>query len=339
MIGEDGYYTYRDVLGYGAKWNFVLGDRGRGKSYGAKKMLLGQDGCFMCLYRNVADLELAVSDWLEPMYNEGYSPDQFTWESAGKSGGVNLLMNGSIKGYFRCLTQVNHIKQEWFPDDLNWMFFDEFIPMVYRKLGGTGMSEGECLRVIYKTIDHDTAHPREERGLKPLRVILVGNPFTWDNPILGYFHVLPKKTGIYRVGPDIVCEMLEPFEKEKGGKMTIDEFLGDGVNRTQGWMEEDAFIVERFPKGIVPVFSIRVDDRYYGFYQLKGKSLLYCKNVKGHGSGKRYGSTRGLREDEISIEVSKRGSVPKKEIFKMIVDGRVRFEDMNCKFDLMRDTQ
>ena len=62
MIGEDGYYSYREVLGYGAKWNFVLGDRGRGKSYGAKKLLLGGDGTFMCLYRNVADLELAVHD-------------------------------------------------------------------------------------------------------------------------------------------------------------------------------------------------------------------------------------------------------------------------------------
>ena len=119
MIDENGYYSYREVLGYGAKWNFVLGDRGRGKSYGAKKLLLGSEGTFMCLYRNVADLELAVHDWLEPMFHEGYQPEQFEWESAGKTGGTNLLMNGLVKGYFRCLTQVNHIKQEWFPDDLN----------------------------------------------------------------------------------------------------------------------------------------------------------------------------------------------------------------------------
>ena len=338
MIGEDGYYSYREVLGYGAKWNFVLGDRGMGKSYGAKKLLLGGDGTFMCLYRNVADLELAVHDWLGPMFKEGYNPEQFEWESAGKSGGINLLMNGVVKGYFRCLTQVNHIKQEWFPDDLNWIFFDEFIPMVYRKLGGVGMSEGECLRVIYKTIDHDTAHSRESRGLKPLRVILVANPFTWDNPILGYFHVLPSKPGIHRVGPDIVCEMLEPYEKEVGGKQTIDDFLGDGVNRTQGWMEEDAFIC-KFPKGMDPVYSIRVDDRYYGFYKVRNNALWYCKSVKRHVCSRRYGSTKGLKEDEQGLEISHRGKVPKKQLFEMVIDGLVRFEDMNTKFGFMRDMQ
>ena len=338
MIGEDGHYSYREVLGYGAKWNFVLGDRGRGKSYGAKKLLLGSEGTFMSLYRNVADLELAVHDWLEPMFREGYQPEQFEWENVGKTGGVNLLMNGLVKGYFRCLTQVNHIKQEWFPDDLNWMFFDEFIPMVYRKLGGVGMSEGECLRVIYKTIDHDTAHSRESRGLKPLRVILVANPFTWDNPILGYFHVLPNKPGIYRVGPDIVCEMLEPFEKKEQGKQTIDDFLGDGVNRTQGWMDEDAFIC-KFPKGITPELSVRVDDRYYGFYKLRNNAVWYCKSGKKHVCNRRYGSTKGLREDEMGLEISHRGKVPKKQIFEMVINGLVRFEDMNTKFSLLRDMQ
>lgn len=338
MIGEDGYYSYREILGYGAKWNFVLGDRGRGKSYGAKKMLLAQSGTFMCLYRNIADLELAVHDWLGPMYKEGYKPEQFEWESAGKTGGVNLLMNGVVKGYFRCITQVNHIKQEWFPDDLNWIFFDEFIPMVYRKLGGVGMSEGECLRVIYKTIDHDTAHSREERGLRPLRVILVANPFTWDNPILSYFHVLPTKPGISKVGPDIVCEMLEPYEKTQGGKKTVDDFLGDGVNRTQGWMDEGSFI-GKMPKGSKPFKSLRVDDRYYGFYKSGQSSLLYCKEIKGHMNTMRYGSTKGLKEDEISIDKRRQGHTPKKDIFDMIISGQIRFDNVNTKFNLLRDTQ
>lgn len=339
-IDNDGYYTFRDVLGYGAKWNFVLGDRGRGKSYGAKKMLLGAEGKFMCLYRNIADLELAVADWLDPMYNEGYEPEQFEWEKQGRAGGVNLLMNGTVKGYFRSVSQVNHIKQEHFPDDLNWIFFDEFIPMVYRKLGGTGMNEGECVRIIYKTIDHDTAHSRESKGLKPLRVLLVANPFTWDNPILSYFHVLPKKVGIFRVGPDIVCEMLEPYVAAKTGKQTIDDFLGDEVNKTQGWMDENSF-VETFPKGLVPFESHRYGDNYYGFYRSKqGGAKVYCRSVSRHLNVLRnYGTLDGLKEGELSVDSKHRGKCRRQTLLEYVMLGGVYFENMNTKFDLIRDLQ
>lgn len=332
MIDEKGYYSYNQILSYNCTWNFVLGDRGRGKSYGAKKLLLGSPGKFVCLYRNISDLEHAVSDWLTPMYKEGYEPNDFKWVSNGKSG-CNLLYKGEPKGFFRALSQVNHIKQEWFPDDTNWLFFDEFIPMIYRKLGGVGMSEGECVRVIYKTIDHDSAHSRESRGLKKLRVIMVANPFTWNNPILGYFHILPRKQGIFKVYDDIVCELLPPLDQPTKG---IDAFLGDEVNRTQGWMKEDAFIGKR-PRGCHCLWSIRVDDRYYALYN-PGQDLLYCEQKTRHVGYRHLGSLDGLTEDELCID-SVKGEKLKKLYFEKATQGKIMFENINTKFSFIRDIQ
>ena len=336
-----GYYSLREILGYNAKWNIVLSDRGRGKTWGTKWFLMDQKCAFMCLYRNTGDMEHAIGEWLDPIFkgdekHDPISPERFEWDGSNRSG-YNLLFDGEVIGYFRCITMVNHIKQETFPDNLNWMWVDEFIPMAYKKLPGID-SEGDALRVIYKTIDHDTAHPRESRGGKPLRVLMFANPFTWDNPILSYFHVLPKGPGIRRVGPDIVVEMLPTFEAEKKGKETIDDFLGDSVNKTNGWENEFGFVVDRVPKGSRPTETIRIGPRYYGLYSC-GNGLIYCKSATGHGNVRRLGSIDGLTDDEVCLDRRLCGRVIKDSIRKSLFSGHFRFTDLNTKFDFIRDIQ
>lgn len=333
-IGPDGYYTLRDILGYNAKYNFVLSDRGRGKSYGTKLFLMRQEGQFMCLYRTEPDRDSAIGSWLDTLYEQGYSPEEFEWEK-GKKGVMNLLFRGQVKGYFRCLSHVNHVKQEKFPDTLDWVWMDEFIPLVYKKLAGV-QSEGDAIRAIVKTIDHDTAHPRESKGLRPVRVLLFANPFTWNNPILSYFKIRPH-VGIRRVGPDIVCEMLDPFEVETSGKMTIDQFLGDEVNRNQGWEDEGTFVSDEWPKRLKPLMTIRFDKEYFAFYVREGGSRnLWVKKVNDHLAGTllndmAYGTIKGLREDESCIE----GSVVYAGLKRSAFKGRLIFKDINCKFDLL----
>ena len=293
-LNENGYYTLRDLLGYNAKYNMVLSDRGRGKSWACKWFLLKQEGKFMCVTRQKPDMQMQIRDFIDPYLkgdaeNKPINAEMFEWKGNDQDG-WELWYGGEVKGYFRYLTQVNHIKQEVFPDDLNWVWVDEFIPLVYKKLPGV-ISEGDALRTIVKTIEHDTVHTREEKGLKPVRVIMFANPFTWNNPILSYFRVRPFGYGIRRIGPDIVCEMLAPYEAEKkDNKMTMDEFLGDEVNRNQGWQEENSFVVDKW-KDMIPEGSISIKTGYYGIYHKESNRRLYVKEMDGHlDVGYRYGS-------------------------------------------------
>lgn len=340
-LNEDGYYTLREILGYNCQYNFVLSDRGRGKSYGTKLFLMRQEGTFMCLYRNVSDVDSAVGTWLDTLYENGYEPEEFEWVM--KKGSCELLYHGLVKGYFRALTQVNHIKQEKFPDDLNWVWMDEFIPLVYKKLPGVE-SEGDAIRAIVKTIDHDTAHPRESRGLKPLRVLLYANPFTWNNPILGYFRVIPRGYGIWKVGPGIACEMLEPYAEVREGKQTIDDFLGDEVNKNQKWLEQDAYVLEKWPKGAVIYMSVRIGRNYYGFYRKEGSKKWYVRQNEEHvhymrdcGIGRRdtyiYGTLDNMGEDEWSFE----NTGMFKSVKSMTYNGQIWYKDINTKFNWIRD--
>lgn len=324
------HYELRGILGFNCKYNLVLSDRGRGKSFDCKHFLMRQSGTAMCLYRNSSDMTLAMNSWIEPLISknkdrekyEVYMAESFTWDGNEKTG-FRLCYNGEPKIWFRYLTQVNHIKQEVFPDDMNWLWLDEFIPMAYKKLPGIE-SEGDAIRTIMKTIEHDSLCSREERGLKPCRMIMFGNPFTWNNPILSYFRVQPRY-GRYRAGPDIAVEMLEPLPTERKGKLTVDEFLGDSVIKNQGWKEQMSFIQEKWPT-VRPKTSIRFGDDYFTVY-LDAKYQAYCRRCEGHSGCGKY--TDGICEEG---ELVMSGRM-RKYLKSIVYEGKIVYKNINDKFD------
>ena len=340
-LNKDGYYSLREILGHNCKYNIVLSDRGRGKSYGTKLFLMEQEGTAMCLYRTMADLASAMLDWIDPLVENGYSAEAFAWEGSDKSG-YQLIYNGIPKIWFRAITMVNHIKQEKFPDDMNWVWLDEFIPLVYKKLPGVE-SEGDAIRTIVKTIEHDTVRSREDKGLKPLRVLMFANPFTWNNPLLSYFRIDPRKGfGVHKAGPGVAYEILEPMESKRSGKMTIDEFLGDEVNRNQGWMDENAF-VSALPKGAIPIVSIRIGGKYYTQYR-KENVVWICEKACHTDVRKQtnrrsilmwFGTLDGLQEDEVCLDKAPIG----KRLKEVTAAGGYRYDSVNTKFDWLRSLE
>ena len=343
MIDDKGYYSYSKILSFNCTWNFVLGDRGRGKTWQAISMLanLPEGESFMCLYRNVADLAHGCNDWIDTLVDQGWEPERWSWVKVDE-GGRDLMKDGHIVGHFRCLTQVNHIKLEKFKNGvkdpkeaLTWIFFDEFIAPVQRKLNLGGITESDALRIIYKTIDHDTAHPRESRGVKPLRVICVGNPFTWNSEILSGFKVTPSKGyGVYRTGPGIALELLEPFE----GVNATDKFLGDEVNKSQGWCDELSHIEKR-PKDCHPWMSLRLENGYFGIWVCYGNYLMYCARLDGHMKGCRNeGIVEGLTAREECLQ-SGRGKMRYQALCKQMYDGSIRYENVNDKMSFIRGMQ
>lgn len=325
-IGKDGYYTLRDILGYNAKYNIVLSDRGRGKTYGTKRFLWTQPGEFMCLYRQKPDMAAAIGSWLDPLKKMGFDLSEVSWEG-NDTDGYQLMDGDRVRGYFRTIAAVNRVKQEFFPDTLDWVWWDEFIPMAWTKIPGIS-SEGDALRTIYKTIDHDTEHPREERGYRPLRVLMYGNPRTWDNPILSYFDVDPLKgIGIHRAKKDTVCEILEPLERNE-----------DEVDRNMAFLSQGSFC-SPIPKGSAPVASFRLGTEFYVLYQSQD-GRYWIKRTKQHAgivsrrSGMQicYGTLEGLREEERCLEDT---AYPQR-LRTMMYRGQLRFENLNTKFDFMR---
>jgi len=315
-LTKDGYWSERELLGYGAKWSFVLSDRGRGKTWRIKRFLLEQPGPSMCLYRQSSDMEHAVQSWTDGM------DGAFKW-SGNLKNGLQLLVDDEVKVYFRYLTAVNHIKQEVFPESLSWVFFDEFIPVAYKKLPGVD-SEGDAMRTIVKTIEHDSVRSRKEKGLKPVRVILAGNPVTWNNPVLSYFHVNGLLGyGCHRAGPGVAWEWLPPVDVDD-----VERSLGADVHQSAAGINSAASFVKKAPRDSPLWMTVRLGEMTFrvsrsgsDFYVSKGR----------HAEGYEHGTLDGLRECEICIDESARWDILVKYCWK----GKVYYDSPETKFDFL----
>lgn len=324
-LDDDGYYTLRHILGYNCKYNIVMSDRGRGKSYGTKKFLMAQPGKAMCLYRQSFDMESARGGWLDDLRKQGWDMSRFSWEGSEKSGWT-LKLDDEPKIWFRYLTQVNHIKQESFPADMDWIWWDEFIPLAYKKLAGVS-SEGDALRAIVKTVEHDTVRSRADQGLKPLRVLLYANPFTWNNPVLSYFRVAPRGYGIWRAGPGVAVEMLAPADVQED---PAEAFLGDEVHQNQGWVNSGAFVAP-VPAGARLKATFRILNGWYERYTVEGRDWIAAGS--GHrGDVPHFGSLEGLLPGEQAI--------PKKFqnfLQNEVYNDRIWYDAVNTKYDYLRN--
>ncbi len=349
-LTNDGYWSPREILGYKDNrqdYNFfmILSDRGRGKSFGLKMWLLNRweehQESWMCLFRTGVDMAQAVGSWIDPyIEHKGMAPDRFEWEGDVKGGIVQLKLDGEIVGYFRTIAGVNAIKHEYFPDRLTNFWWDEFIPLNKRKLGGVD-SEGDALRTILKTVNHDSVIPRKDRGLKPLVCFLVANPFTWDNEVLAYFHVDPRVGyGVHRIGPGVVCERLEPVEERKEGFQTVDDFLGTGIHRAEGWQDQMGFVRE-IPKGVKPWMSLRFGREFFGLWtdnagtiyveQRKKHLDVFSYGLDGNLYRIRFGTHDGLQEDESCLEDGRWG----KRLKGWMYGGMMFYESPNTKFNII----
>lgn len=257
---------------------------------------------FMCLYRTASDMAAAVYSWLEPLihpapkdHRKPFQYEQFRFEGTGTMKNLYFEDDKEPIGFFRCIEQVNRVKQEVFPYTTSWVWLDEYLPIAYVKLRGVP-NEGDALRTIVDTIDHDTFHPREKLGLPPLRTLMFGNFSSISSPLLKYFGVKPYKYGIYRVNRDVVVETLAPdMSKVKNiGGMSAE------VRHCYLATDENSF-VRPVPKNSTPSMSLRINGHFYTFYYNEKLSTTFIKETPKHLGLYKYGTVAGLQENELPI--------------------------------------
>jgi len=297
---KTGHFTTRDVDGYSdCPIKLITSGRGPGKSFGMKRKIIASPNRAVWLFRDSEDLQSSLRTWLDDLTMKTddrtglkYAPERFEIDSARGSG--ELRMDGDVKVYFRCISYVGHIKHETFPLDVDTVVWDEFVPLVKRKMAGVD-SEAQALMDILKTIDHDIVNPRKSK----LRVYLFANPRDFTNDIFRFFRVdATLGFGVRRTMPGVVWEFLEaPPQKE-------DPFSGlaDSVNANlESWKDASHFVGE-MPKGSVPKYSVRNGSEYFGLYRDQQRRC-WVKAIDAHLPGVfHYGSDDNLRRDEISIE-------------------------------------
>lgn len=183
------YYTYDKLISYNAYLNFVIGERGVGKTFNAKKFAIkdyvNNDNQFIYLRRFKTELDKASSQFFTDLQANGFYEDHVF--SVKKDKGIyQYEMDGEVIGYGIALTTSSILKSTAFPKVKN-VIFDEFLiaGTTYHYLRDEVTQFLETLETIGR--------------LRDLRVFLLGNALTITNPYFAYFELTLPYNSEYKL--------------------------------------------------------------------------------------------------------------------------------------------
>lgn len=206
------WWDINRTLSYNALFNFIVGNRGSGKTYGSTDWAIrdflktGHQFVYMRRYST----EFKKKKWFFKAIEEQYPDHEFAVTNDG------FTIDKEIAGYPMCLSTSKVQKSTSFPQ-VNKIIFDEFIidKGVYRYLP----DEVTCFLDAYETIAR----------MRDVRVMFLSNAITISNPYFAYFNInLPYGKNIMRKG-DILIELVANQEFIDAKKLTRFGKLVDGT--------------------------------------------------------------------------------------------------------------
>lgn len=185
------FYDYSKVLSYNSFLNIIIGERGVGKTYGAKKYVINRwikkHKQFVYIRRYETDLEASVGSTNDNKFFEQVIKEFPNHEfKINKSKKVRkLIMDNQVIGYALPLSSADSLKSSSY-DNVDTIIYDEFM----LKEGSSQhylRNEPEIILDIIETVGR----------LKDVKVFLLGNAISSTAPIMTYFNLsLPYNSDI-----------------------------------------------------------------------------------------------------------------------------------------------
>ena len=191
------WFSPQTMLTYNCTYNFVVGDRGGGKSFNILMFVInrylktGEE--FIYMRRQQAELdetEPTIFDWLK---KEGYYPDRSLY-----SKGSRLYCDDKVMGYTVALSTSMKKKSVSYAN-VKWIIFEEFmVDGVTSRYLGHGDQEVTLFNNFYETVD---------RGQDRTRVFFIGNAFSAVNIYFSHYKIrLQEPFKLYnKIGEIMVC--------------------------------------------------------------------------------------------------------------------------------------
>lgn len=176
---NSGYLNIRKILEYGLPFNFVVGGRGTGKTYGALRTAYEDRTRIMLMRRTQAQCDLIN----KPEFN----PFKVINADLGSHVEVKPVSKYNSKlveiteeeeflvGYSCALSTISNMRG-FDASDVKLLIYDEFIPEKHER---AIKNEGSAFLNAYETINRN----RELKHQEPLQVLCLANAFNIANPI------------------------------------------------------------------------------------------------------------------------------------------------------------
>ena len=175
------YYDISTILSYNKILNFIIGQRGGGKTFGAKKWaindFLKKGNEFIWIRHFKQEIKQLKRNFWDDIIHSGLYPDvEFSIS------GDKLYINNKLCGYLIALSTSNQLKSSSYPK-VNKIIFDEFI---FEK--GHNHYRGDEVNDFVNLLDTII------RDRDNCRAVLIANNVQTTNPYFHYFNIRGDQT-------------------------------------------------------------------------------------------------------------------------------------------------
>ena len=332
------WYSYDRICGFNAIFNFIISERGCGKTYGGLKMVIkdfiknGNE--FVYLRRYKSELNKAVPKLFDALIRNNEFPDYDFKIEANKFFIRAKEEAGDNKAWIKigeavALSTASILKSSDF-SGVKTIIYDEF-------LLSTGIfhylkNEVETVLDVVETIGR----------LRDVRVFFLGNAISVTNPYFAYFDLsLPYNSEFktFKDGLIVVNYAKNPAYREKKHQSKFGRLI-EGTNFASyaidnAWLNDETGFIGKKLEGSRNFSVLVIDGKKYGVWKCKTDGRLYISNdydpknpcifsfdIKDH------------KEDNVLV------SAKRSPWFRAVIDeyklGNVWFEDVNIKNIMLR---
>lgn len=319
---SSGYLNIPGILHLGLPFNFIVGGRGTGKTYGALKYALQSGRKFMLMRRTQTQTDLINKAEFSPF--KPVCADlriEIDTKPLSKYNSV-FLKDENVLGYTCALSTLSNMRGFSFDGDL--LIYDEFIPEKHERLM---KGEGSAFLNAYETMNRN----RELQGRKPMQALLLANAFDIANPIF-------MELGLIGIAERIKAKGQELFiNREKGICLVL-----PSSRKISGKKADTALY--RLAGGAYADMALSNDFSYNPTDQIKSQPLGEYKpvvtvgdiTIYRHKNGSRYyisDHRTGDPESYATDEVNRKRFIKKYGIrlYNAHMRGKIFFENMTCK--------
>lgn len=313
------YWNIEKSLSYNALFNFIVGNRGAGKTYGAKKHVIKRflkcKKQFVYIRRYKEELK-KIKKFFDDIKHE--FPD-VKLEVNGKE----FYINGELAGNAMPLSTAKIEKSTAFPE-VETIIFDEFIldKGAHHYLSDEVVNFLECYETIARSRD--------------VRVYFLSNAITITNPYFLYFNIKLPYGKTITCNNDILIELVQNKEFIEMKKQTR---FGKLINGTEygNYAIENAFLrdnktfIEKKSGNCEFFFKFVYKDKIYGVWLNMQEGKIFVSNDYDES----YVRTYALTKSDHTPNTLLIHNLKQSRQFKMFVEnyqmGNVYFENINIK--------
>lgn len=270
------FYDYQRILSYNALLNFIIGERGVGKSYGAKKYVakrfIKKGKQFVYLRRYKTELKQAMMKNGNPVFFEQIKNDPELKNHKLSNKNDTMYIDGNLCGFAMPLSVANILKSSSY-ENVDTIIFDEFII----DKGNYHYLQNEVIQLldVIETVAR----------LRDIRVLFLGNAISITNPYFTFFNLsLPYNSDIKTFKDGLIAvNYIKNLKYREVKKTTRFGKLIDGTEYGKyaidnEFLRDSKSFIRKKTKCCKFYFILVLNGKYYGVWCDYQNGLMFISN-------------------------------------------------------------